>query len=224
MKNISHALAFKYILLLGFVYYEQDCFSELINPYIPVDGDDDNCYKQTFTQKPLVGEQRKTREDIFKNTDEVGRKWLKGDKITKKDLDCVRKFHACLCEDIKNERARVGGDWVVAGCLTTDFDRYQVRKNLGSDLLMIIINVKNSLGDRLKERHNIEDDKTTEQQTAEYLTKSKPFIQTKRFWERGVIQINFEGNETKEEVMETVFKIINDHFDKKDNSEGCCTC
>ena len=70
----------------------------------------------------------------------------------------------------------------------------------------------------------IEDDKTTEQQTAEYLTKSKPFIQTKRFWERGVIQINFEGNETKEEVMETVFKIINDHFDKKDNSEGCCTC
>ena len=209
---------------LGFVYYEQDCFNELINPYIPVDGDDDNCYKLTFTQKPLVGEQRKTREEIFKNSDDVGRKWWKEEKITEKDLDCVRKYYACLGEDIKYERARIGGDWVVAGCLITHFDRYQVRKNLGSDLLMIIINVKKSLGDRLKERHNIEDDKTTELQTAEYLTKSKPFIQTKRFWERGVIQINFEGNETKEEVMETVFKIINDHFDKKDNSEGCCTC
>ena len=86
---------------------------------------------------------------------------------------------------------------------------------------MIIINVKNSLGDRLKERHNIEDDKTTELQNVEFLTKYKSLVEKKKFWESGVIQIDFEGDETKEEVMETVFKTINDHFCKKDNSEEC---
>ena len=47
-----------FFFLKGFVYYEYDCFMEVINPYIPIDDDNDNCYKKSHSQKPLIGEKR----------------------------------------------------------------------------------------------------------------------------------------------------------------------
>ena len=67
---------------------------------------------------------------------------------------------------------------------------------------------------------------TTEQdenwrETVERLTQYSKYIENKSFWEKGVIQIDFEGNEKKEEVMETVYHTINDYFDNKDSRDSC---
>ena len=151
---------------------------------------------------------------------------MRGNKVTSEDIDWADTYFDCIGDDIKKERSRVGGDWIIAGCLIKKLDRDMIKKRLGSDLMIIIINQKNSLRDRLKERHNIIDDETNEQdenwqETVERLTQYSKYIENKSFWEKGVIQIDFEGNEKKEEVMETVYHTINDYFDNKDSRESC---
>ena len=216
------------LLTSGFVYYEADCYGFLMNPYIPIDTEEDS-FALMFKQNPLVGDERKVREELGKQAGEVGHKWLTGKKITREDLKVIDRQYVCECDDIKRERKRVGGDWVVAGCLTTRYDREQVRKNLGPDLLMIIINVdQKTVGPRLKKRHvnNPEHENLDMEavEDAEYLEKYKSVVEGKFFWERNIEEIRFKGTESRDEVMEKVHEVIENHFKKKEEGGVVSKC
>ena len=46
---------------------------------------------------------------------------------TEEHLIALDDLADCLAEDIKRERKRIGGDWVVAGCLTQARERERIR-------------------------------------------------------------------------------------------------
>ena len=46
---------------------------------------------------------------------------------TKEDLAALDDMTDCLAADIQRERKRIGGDWVVAGCLTQARERDRIR-------------------------------------------------------------------------------------------------
>ena len=47
--------------------------------------------------------------------------------MKKKDYDDVERRYKLLCEDISSQRARVGGDWVVAGVVLQKHQRDLIR-------------------------------------------------------------------------------------------------
>ena len=197
----------------GFVYYEMDCFDFVMNPFIPANTDDDQ-YTLMKNQNPLVGKERAEREELVRVNEEIFDKWLAGKEMSEEDLKIVDARYKCLGEDIKRERKRVGGDWVIAGCATTKDDRDYVRKYLGPDLLMIIMHVdKETVGPRLKKRHEGEDDEVGED-GAEYLGKLTAVVEDKFPEEKNTEEIQLKGNESKEEVIERVNEVIENHFKK----------
>lgn len=63
------------------------------NPFIPVDVDNPTCYQHV--QKKLVGEGANERRELSENSDN--------------SENCLR----ALCDDVKKQRKRIGGDWAV---------------------------------------------------------------------------------------------------------------
>ena len=52
---------------------------------------------------------------------------LKDSKLKKEDYVALEKFYVLLCEDISSQRARIGGDWVVAGVVIQKHQRDLIR-------------------------------------------------------------------------------------------------
>ena len=98
----------------GYVYYEGDCFMFFKNPYIPVDAIEPS--KAQVFQKPLRGDGLKERMDLVNNVNAESEIMMKGENYNK---EVFEHFYAALCDDIKRERARIGGDWVVATVIET---------------------------------------------------------------------------------------------------------
>jgi hypothetical protein len=93
----------------GYVYYEADCFGSCRNPYIPPDVADPSI-AQVY-QKPLKGESLQKRIEVCKKAKEVFGQIMAGGDYDKK---AAEEFYGAMCEDIKKERKRIGGDWAIA--------------------------------------------------------------------------------------------------------------
>ena len=98
-----------------FVYYDTDCFVELRNPFIPREVPDPTMAQ--LRQRPLVGEGSEERREVCQKVGKAWRRLLKGEE-TKADWLVFEKYLELLCEDIRSQRERIGGDWAVAGCVT----------------------------------------------------------------------------------------------------------
>ena len=98
----------------GFVYYECDCFFECRNPYIPPDVENPTLAHRK--QKKLVGEGAEERGKLAEKVGNVMKAIFKGEKW---DLGVWEEAVRELCKDIARERARLGGDWAIAGVLFT---------------------------------------------------------------------------------------------------------
>ena len=48
-------------------------------------------------------------------------------KLKKEDYEALEKFYELLCGDISSQRARIGGDWAVAGCVVQKHQRDLIR-------------------------------------------------------------------------------------------------
>ena len=92
----------------GYVYYEGDCFGQLKNPYVPLNAEDPSM--ASIQQKNLKGEGLEHRKGVMKNVVMAMKPFFKGEY--KKDV--FEDFYSLLCEDIKKEKARIGGNWAVA--------------------------------------------------------------------------------------------------------------
>ena len=110
--------------LQGFVYYEGDCFAGLRNPYIPLDVENPSLAQ--IRQKELVGEGIEERRELGRNIHSLFMKMMNEGLEVKfddsEDARQMKKYYQLLCEDIKKERRRIGGDWAVASALVLDGD------------------------------------------------------------------------------------------------------
>ena len=98
----------------GFVYYECDCFLGCRNPYIPPDVE--NPTLAQGKQKKLIGEGAEERERLTEKISNVMKAIFKGEKW---DIGVWEFAVRELCKNIARERARLGGDWAIAGVLFT---------------------------------------------------------------------------------------------------------
>ena len=150
----------------GYVYYEADCFAGLKNPYIPPDVDNPSLAQSA--QRPLCGEGMEERSRIadkahkmFVDMFQGGQNLYSNFSVTEyllkgKGVDSAgeREFYTAMCEDIKRERARIGGDWAVAGVALTQHSRQHIRSQLGRELVFVILTMEEEkVRARLEGRH-----------------------------------------------------------------------
>ena len=93
----------------GHVYYEADCFSQIKNPYIPLDHE--NPSMAQMTQKYLKGPGAKERQEICKEGQKAFGQVMGGQEF---DKVFFNKYYETMAEDIKNEKKRIGGDFAIA--------------------------------------------------------------------------------------------------------------
>merc|ERR1711892_239859 len=128
----------------GFVYYEGDCFMSNKNPYIPVA--ENSAIDATIAARPLRGVSKARKEGLSNALKE----WTKMKKGEEFDLE---EFYSLLCENIIQERRRVGGDWVVAQAVPTRKLREFVKSLLGPELVFVVLDLDAGLQkERLKPR------------------------------------------------------------------------
>merc|ERR1711936_576689 len=98
----------------GYVYYEGDCFFGLRNPYIPPDVE--NPSLATRMQRKLIGEGADKRREVSEKMVGAWMKVLRGEDYDRETFEAGFRE---MFKDIVRERARLGGDWAIAGVLLT---------------------------------------------------------------------------------------------------------
>ena len=78
---------------------------------------------------------------------------LKG-KLEEVDEEAMAKYFEFICDDIKRERERIGGDWAVALVVNTRRLRDLVRSRLGPDLTFVVLDMAwEDMEERYRTRH-----------------------------------------------------------------------
>ena len=106
----------------GYVYYEADCFTQLKNPYIPLDTD--NPSMAQVRQKPLRGPGAEERKGLYSLANDCFGAIMAGQQYDKAAFLTV---YEAMAEDIRRERARIGGDWAVANVVISREIRDRMR-------------------------------------------------------------------------------------------------
>ena len=106
----------------GYVYYEADCFTQLKNPYIPLDTD--NPSMAQVRQKPLRGPGAAERKGLYSLANDCFGAIMAGQQYDKAAFLTV---YEAMAEDIRRERARIGGDWAVANVVISREIRDRMR-------------------------------------------------------------------------------------------------
>ena len=110
----------------SFVFYEGDCFFGLRNPYIPSDVPEASMAQ--FKQRKLVGEGAKERQELAIRVNNEFMKMFSGEVCND---TVIEEGYKEMCSNIRQERARMGGDWAVCCVLLTRKIRDIVRWNQG---------------------------------------------------------------------------------------------
>jgi len=135
----------------GYVYYEGDAFFFFKNPYIPVDAAEPS--KAVVSQKSLRGEGLMERIAKVNRGSAEYQKMTQGQEYDRKILE--DDFYGLICNDIKRERGRLGGDWVVAMAVDTRAWRDFIRSRLGPDLEFVVLEMDlEMIQNRVRSRHD----------------------------------------------------------------------
>jgi hypothetical protein len=103
----------------GFIYYEGDCFTFGLNPYVGAAPQGSS----HFGTRALSGIPQE-RTDVNRVTLTKGYTELfKGEKV---DIKIWEDFYNLLCKDILTERAKLGGKWVVTQAGTSFGARWEL--------------------------------------------------------------------------------------------------
>ena len=98
----------------------------LRNPYIPLYVHNPTMAQDS--QRHLSGEGLKERKAKQEKVEKCWQKLIfKKEPLTEEDWFAMDEMYDCLAEDIRRERKRIGGDWVVAGCIHSTRERELIR-------------------------------------------------------------------------------------------------
>ena len=140
----------------GYVYYEADCVRSFVNPFIDVDVP--NPTMAQMNQKPLKGVSKNLLK-LNELTSQMAKQ--RKEQNDKEYLNNFDHFITEICtlsaEDILFHKNRIGGDWAVALAVSSKKHREVLRKAIGSDLYIFVLNLtRESNLKRLIERHGAE--------------------------------------------------------------------
>jgi len=125
------------------IFYEGDGFMLGFNPYVfPNESQVDARSEKPALFGPGMAARKAARSGFFANWDLLG-------KNLTTDRSQINHFLRLMAEDIKKEKARVGGDWVVAFAMATRKDRDVFREVLGDDVIFVVLDISFDL---VKER------------------------------------------------------------------------
>jgi len=139
----------------GYIYYEADCMSIFVNPFIDVNTPEPSMAQ--MNQKPLKGLDEKTIASIEARSEMTAEFTTKeGMKnFDPKVIDRLFKTIAdSTCIDINRQRERLGGDWTVAFAIFSRAQRDIIRKALGNEVIFLILHLSDECNKkRLHSRH-----------------------------------------------------------------------
>jgi len=183
----------------GYIYYEGDCFAQIKNPYIPT-SHEASSMAQVY-QRPLVGPGLEERKRVAKAGWEAMISFMGG----KCGPDALSELYIHQSLDVARERKRLGGDFVVAGVAPSRKLRDLIRKNIGEDIVIIVLEMDREMRmDRLRKRHDAEKGTDLE----ELLEGFSTFSDTPEGDEDGVFQIKLSLGMEKEDVVERILETI----------------
>merc|ERR1712223_1946475 len=122
----------------GYIYYEADCMSIFVNPFVDVNAPEPSIAQ--MNQKPLKGLNEKTIKAIESRNEMHNKMSAPGYEFDADDM--TEQFSIIVdasCEDTIRQRQRLGGDWTVAFAIFSRAQRDIVRKLLGNDVIFIIL-------------------------------------------------------------------------------------
>jgi len=184
----------------GYVYYEGDCFFGLRNPYIPSDVPEPTLAQ--LKQRKLVGEGAKQRQELGKRVSKTFINMMKGSQDI--DNDGYEEGYRAMCNNIKKERDRIGGDWAVCCVLLNRKTRDIVRSELGEELKIVCLEMK--LEDqmaRVRSRH-AGDDNSVDMMKAVYDLCEPAGDDEPNTWE-----VMVTPDMTREDILKMVLEKVN---------------
>merc|ERR1719225_899775 len=135
----------------GYIYYEADCMSIFVNPFVDVNTPEPSMAQ--INQKPLKGLDEKTIKAIEARGEMS--KVLQNNEFNAEDI--TEQFNIiaeATCEDIIRQRQRLGGDWATAFAVFSRTQRDIIRNTLGNDVIFFILHLtQESNHKRLAGRH-----------------------------------------------------------------------
>lgn len=186
--------------MAGFVYYEADCFMNGSNPYLPPEAKDPTV--DAIKQKPLKGIPEDRLDKVANGTKSL-MAMFEGKDYERK---LVEDFYSAMCENISKERKRMGGDWVIAQAVPSRSLRDMMKKQLGPDLLFVVLNMsKEDQEKRIKARHG--EDENAESVNA-MLMKAFELYEPAADDEEQAINVLVSNGQTREEVAEKILNMI----------------
>ena len=152
-STTSHLLGQK----ADYVNYEGDAFFAHLNPYLPPDAKEPTL--ATGKQIPLKDIPIDRLDAVTKGIKEF-EKWRKGEEY---DEEGMKELYSAMCKNIKRERKRIGGNWVIAQAVPMRWLRDHIKKELGPDLTFVVLNMeKEEQMKRILSRHGGENNSVTE--------------------------------------------------------------
>ena len=120
----------------GFVYYEADCLSMFVNPFIDIHTP--NPSMAQLKQKPMKGITKDLtkaialRNEMMKTIEEGN---------ADGSMEKFGEIGYITAKEIKKQKERIGGDWAIALAILTRKQRDELRRILGPDLTFIVLNI-----------------------------------------------------------------------------------
>ena len=181
------------------VFYEGDGFMLGHNPYVFPN----ESVVDVRSEKPaLIGAGMHERMLAVLGFVKNQRMWEKDHSVSRSPTE---RFYRLMAEDIKKERKRVGGDWIVAFAMSRRSDRDIFREELGEDLLFVVIDISLELAkERLAGRG------IGEESMAEIHWKFQPAEED----EPQTAGFQMLAGVSKQDNANAVLRIINDNYPK----------
>ena len=154
----------------------------------------------TGKQRALIGVPQE-RTDAIKQGMKDFIAMIEGKSFDQKNVEA---FYTAMCKDINAERKRMGGDWVVAQAVPTRSLRDHIRKQLGPDLIFVVLNMtKEDQMKRIMQRHG------EEQSTiVDFLTKLYDFYEPATEDEENAIDVEVTNDMSREDVVQKILNML----------------
>jgi len=139
---------------------------------------------------------------------------LKGDKFETKDVEMAFRE---LCTEIKRERARLGGDWVIALSVPTKQMRNVMKDELGSELVFVCLDMSiEEQVKRLTKRHGNDDGA---QQIKKRLENVSKMCEPVGKEEDNVFNVLVTSDMNREDVAKKVLKLVHELVGKDEEKK-----
>ena len=128
----------------------------------------------------------------------------KGSKI---DLEKSSNFYKHVAMNVKHEKERIGGDWIVAQAVPKRSLRDLIRKHLGPDLIFVILNLSKETQKQRIEARNGGDDNDNAGVT-EWIAKMFDQFEEKQDDEPSTVSIDVSADMTQDQVVNKILNLI----------------